>query len=119
MILNDANWLQGTGNQAYQTLAGPIMAGADIQTTITVTLDPSSVNASGGSYTNFAEIASAEDEDGNPQEDVDSEADDDPNNDGPVNDNETDNAGGDEDDHDPEEINYDIFDLALIKLYFK
>ena len=69
--------------------------------------------AEAGAYTNTSEIAGATDENGDPQDDIDSTADSDPDNEGPVSDNDTDGTGGDEDDSDIAVI--EIFDLALAK----
>jgi len=44
------------------------------------------------------------------------DADDTNGNDGPVTDGATDGTNGDEDDHDPAEVTYDVFDLALVKV---
>jgi len=60
---------------------------------------------------NEAEIQSATDDLGENPDDIDSVADNDPDNDTTVND-EIDNAGGDEDDNDIEPIEVSIFDLA-------
>jgi len=96
LILNDAAWADQGDGTATITIAGPIAAGADESVTITFTI-PS--DAGPGSLENIAEITSAEDEDGNPGEDIDSTPDNDPDNDTLVDD-EIDNGGGDEDDHD-------------------
>ena len=81
---------------------------------ITVSMDVTMISCSGGgAYRNSAEIAGSTDEDGNPQDDSDSTPDDDPTNDGPMEDNATDGTNGDEDDSDFAEIK--IFDLALQK----
>ena len=69
-----------------------------------------------GTLVNTAEISDARDEDGDPVDDIDSTPDANDSNDTSVDD-EIDNAGGDEDDHDPAEILIERFDLALIKLF--
>ncbi len=100
LILSDGNWTQ-SGNAAVTTIAGPLAAGESASVDITFEFDPS---IAPGSYTNFAEISAAEDENGNPGMDSDSTADNDPDNDGTVVDNEIMGggitAGEDEDDHD-------------------
>ena len=63
---------------------------------------------------NIAEIQSAEDPNGDMPNDNDSTNDNDPNNDPTVDDAIDD--PNDEDDNDPEEIDIQIFDLALIKV---
>jgi len=114
MILNDTNWTLSVNNQAYTTIAGPIVAGGSATVMVTMTIDPNA--ASSGSLTNYAEISSAEDENGEPRDDIDSTPDDDNGNDGPVTDGETNNGNGDEDDHDPATVEYEVFDLALMKV---
>jgi len=95
LSLNDANWTAGAGNTATTTIAGPIAAGSSASVSITLTID----TATPASLTNFAEITSAQDGDGNTPTDIDSVGDTDPNNDTIVDD-ETGNGGGDEDDSD-------------------
>jgi len=72
-------------------------------------------NATTGIATNIVEIQSAEDDQGNNPTDNDSTPDNDPNND-PTEDNAIDNENGDEDDNDLEEVDIQIFDLALNKV---
>lgn len=98
MVLNDANWAMGFGNEAFYTMPGPIAVGACSQVNITTTI---TAIPSSGTYENFAEISEAEDLTGNNPPDIDSDPDNDPLNDGPVDDNTTDNSNSDEDDHDP------------------
>ncbi|WP_217642170.1 T9SS type A sorting domain-containing protein [Neolewinella agarilytica] len=84
--------------EIFITLANPLPAGAMIS--------------------NFAEISAATDENGDPQDDIDSTPDD-MNDEDVVNDNEIDgngNEGGDEDDHDVEVVTVQTFDLALQKM---
>ncbi|MEM6395961.1 MAG: SdrD B-like domain-containing protein [Bacteroidota bacterium] len=73
--------------------------------------------AAGTSIDNFAEISDATDENGDPQDDIDSTPDD-MNDEDNVQDDQVDgngNDGEDEDDHDVETINVLPFDLALVK----
>jgi len=110
----------GDGNPDY-TFSGPIAANggtatATIVLTVAQPFDPATMDV-----TNYAEISSAEDSDGNPADDTDSTPDNDPDNDGPSENDEVDNTNDDEDDHDPETINVsenDVFDLALVKTIF-
>ncbi len=114
---------------ATTTVAGPIAPGATETVSIFVVVVPCS-DATGGAYTNTAEVTSMSDDEGNDVtgDDIDSTADDDPTNDGggvPEGDTDDtvdgdgsgtpgdDTASGDEDDADPAII--DVFDLALIK----
>jgi len=112
MLLNDPNWIQTAAGVAETNIFGPIPPGSSANVNITLTIDP---NSTGGDLTNFAEIESAQDDEGNNPPDSDSTPDGDPNNDGPYEDNDTDNTNGDEDDHDPETVTVEIFDLALEK----
>jgi len=119
MTLADANWTAVSGNSATTIVAGPIAPGQSMVVTITVQL---SENITSDSLINYAEIANAEDENGEVQDDIDSTPDDQNGNDtgGEPNgntDNVTDNSNNDEDDHDPAIINFAnrIFDLALVK----
>jgi len=113
LILNDPNWtLNGSGFAVHNTLLGPIPAGESIQVPITVTIDPS---FTGGSITNNAEI-SDDDSEENGFTDIDSTADANNVNDPSSDDNGTDGDGTiDEDDHDPETITVDVYDLAIQK----
>jgi len=70
---------------------------------------------SNGTIANFAEISAAEDGNGNTPSDIDSIPDNDPNNDGPFQDNATDNANGDEDDSDPALISVVCPDDACVR----
>jgi len=94
LTLNDTDWA-GAGSTATTTIAGPIVAGGNASVDITLTVATSAP----GDLTNFAEITSAQDPNGNTPTDVDSTGDNDPNNDTIVDD-VTDNSGGDEDDSD-------------------
>jgi len=113
LTLNDPDWSLDANGNAYITIAGPIAAGSCTTVDLTCTLV---TNPASGSVDNFAEIADAEDADGNHPDDFDSTPDDDPNNDGPVTDDDTDNTNGDEDDHDPASFPVGEFDLALTKV---
>ena len=98
-----------SGN-ATTTIAGPVMPGESAIVPLVLTLQAC---ADSGAWTNLSEITAANDDFGQPGDDLDSNADSDPNNDGPVEDNDIDGTNGDEDDHDVETI--DIFDLAMTK----
>ncbi len=96
-------------NTAITTVAGPLAPGASTTVSIELLL---AACTDDDAWLNFAEIESFEDAAGNPQDDVDSDPD--GTNTDPVGgDNVVDGSNGDEDDHDPEEI--EIFDLALLK----
>jgi len=112
LILNDADWADN-GTSASYLETGPLNPGSMVGIPITFTIDP---NAPAGTIENFAEIAGAQDDEGNPRDDIDSTPDADDTNDGPVTDNETMNGNNDEDDHDPAEVDVEIFDLALTKV---
>ena len=109
--LNDAAW---TDNGTTATFAGgPLAVGVSVDIPITLTAD----SASPGDHVNWAEISS---DDGN---DIDSAPDANQGNDnqpagpGVAGDDVTNNAGGDEDDHDPAGVSVEVFDLALRKVY--
>ncbi len=110
-VLNDGNWMAAGANATYD-LPSVLLAGQS--TTVDITLT-ATADAATGSNVNFAEISQAETEDGEPGADVDSTPDSVQGNDGPSEDNDTDNTNGDEDDHDPAEVILDVFDLALAK----
>ena len=93
------------------TITGPIAPGASETVQVSFTVDQ---DAAAGISENLAEIQSSEDDLGDSPNDNDSTEDNDPGNDPEVND-EIDNNGGDEDDADPEEVDIQIFDLALRK----
>ncbi|WP_367916634.1 collagen-binding domain-containing protein [Leadbetterella sp. DM7] len=112
LTLNDGNWTAGGGKATLNTKIGTLAAGASTKVEITFT-----VNADfKGKAVNAAEISSADGGD-----DIDSTPDDNPGNDGTPKDNEIGEDGkhgGDEDDHDIEEITVvetPVFDLALRK----
>ena len=98
-----------TGN-ATTTIAGPVMPGASAIVPIVLTVQACSDT---DAWVNLSEITAANDDFGQPGNDLDSDPDSDPSNDGAVDDNNVDSTNGDEDDHDLEVI--DIFDLALTK----
>jgi len=93
------------------TIAGPIAPGSSTTVDVSFTVDPAS---SAATLENEAEIASAEDDLGNNPTDNDSTPDTNQGNDTTVND-EIDNGGNDEDDADIEQLELEIFDLALRK----
>jgi len=96
LTLNDSAWADQGDGTATTTIAGPIVAGSEASVTITLNVPE---GTSPGSLENIAEITSAEDENGNSADDIDSTPDNDPNNDN-LTDDEIDNGGDDEDDHD-------------------
>jgi len=110
LTLADANW-SDLGATAVGVVAGPLAPGASVTVTISFTIDANST----GRMINIAEISGANGPDGEPRDDIDSTADGDGGNDGPVTDDATNNENGDEDDHDIAELNIDVFDLALVK----
>ena len=118
LILNDANWEDNDAN-GVANLVAPIdvitVAAGSETVNITFTIDPAFM---GASIVNVAEISHASDTDGGTNTpDVDSQADA-TNDDVQGADNTTDNSGGDEDDHDPAQINIgQVFDLALTKTF--
>ena len=99
MVLADPNWTNngnGTATGSFGsvfTLAPGKSAQIQIRLQLLATATP-------GVIRNVAEISSAKDIDGNAVTDVDSVMDSNPNNDGPMTDNELNNANGDEDDSD-------------------
>jgi len=103
--LNDSAWADQGDGTATATIAGPLAPGDSENIDITFTIP---ADAAAGSFENFAEISSAEDEDGNPATDIDSTPDNDPDNDN-YTDDVTDNTDGDEDDHDGA-----VFEIACI-----
>ncbi|MBL7831553.1 MAG: DUF11 domain-containing protein, partial [Saprospiraceae bacterium] len=118
MILNDANWVVGTGGKIYlKTPISFLAAGTQTSVELNVTVSPTFK----GKSTNFAEIFKFDDDtnpNNNPPSDVDSTPDDNPNNDIIGGDDVITNDEGDEDDHDPATITVlenPIFDLALTK----
>jgi len=118
---DDAGWaLASAGPQRTLTAGnelpvGGLAPGETASVEIFITLaDPL---PAGAMISNFAEISAATDENGDPQDDIDSTPDD-MNDEDVVNDDEIDgngNEGGDEDDHDVEVVTVQTFDLALTK----
>ncbi len=82
---------------AVTTIAGPLAPNASATVDLVLRMP---VTAAGLTITNTAEISSVLDSAGDPFIDVDSTPDGDPNNDGPVTDDELNNANSDQDDHD-------------------
>jgi len=125
---NDANGWTDLGGGVLEILdQGPVAAGASIEIPVLLTID---AGFTPGDVVNFAEIIEFEDENGNLPQDIDSSDDSDPTNDGggatntPSDDSIDGDASGapgdedpatDEDDHDPEDVSLQIFDLALAK----
>jgi len=99
LILDDSNW-SDSGTYSTTTIAGPLASGESVSVDVTYSIDPDAID---GVLTNTAEIGSAEDENGNSGNDIDSTPDTDPDNDTTVDD-EIDNGGGDEDDNDISEF---------------
>ena len=115
----NAGWaLNGNGDAATTlAIAGGLQPGA--ATTVDIYLVVDAPLAAGTSLVNYAEIAGATDENGGPQQDVDSTPDDNGDNDIYTQDNYIGgdgNQGEDEDDHDPATVTVEAFDLALMKL---
>ncbi len=109
--VNDPNWYVSPFNgYAYMMVPGPIAPGET--EVVTITLDVESFDPN-DPQTNWSEIYGSEDFNGDEQEDVDSDPDFEPSNDGLPIDNEVNDFFGDEDDHDFEVIQ--IIDLALDK----
>ena len=109
--LNDNDWYQSPfDGYAYYTIPGPILSGTS--DTVQITFDITSFDIDDTPY-NWAEIFTATDFNGDDLEDMDSDFDYNPSNDGPPFDNVIDNSFNDEDDHDFAEIC--IPDLALDK----
>jgi uncharacterized repeat protein (TIGR01451 family) len=118
---DDAGWaLAAAGPQRTLTAGnelpvGGLAPGATASVEIFITLaDPL---PAGAMVSNFAEISAATDENGDPQDDIDSTPDD-MNDEDVVNDDDVGgngNEGGDEDDHDVEVVTVQTFDLALTK----
>ena len=79
------------------TITGPLAPNTSAMLSLVLRVP---ITASGVTVTNTAEIAAALDGNGAPFVDVDSTPDSDPNNDGPITDDEINNANSDEDDHD-------------------
>ena len=114
MTLVDPAWTASGPNATYN-IVGPIIGNGGVAT-VNITLN-AGAGFTGTLIENCGEIVSASDIFGGaPVFDFDSTADNNPNNDGDVIDNNINNDSGDEDDHDCEIANVrQAFDLALIK----
>ena len=107
---NNPSWTYTAATStAITNIAGPLAPGASLTVSIELLVAACSDT---DAWLNFAEIESFDDEGGSPQDDVDSDPDG-TNGDVVGGDDVVDGTNGDEDDHDPEDI--DIFDLALLK----
>jgi len=111
LTLNDPNWTSNGNSATFNQLLS-LNPGRSQTVQIRFTVDQDF----DGISLNVAEISDAQDEFGDRPQDIDSTPDDSNANDTSV-DNEINNGGGDEDDHDPEEVQVERFDLALIKLF--
>jgi len=101
LSVNDANgWVDNADGTASMTFAGPVAVDMCQTVQIVLTLDQ---NAAPGSFENTVEIDGAEDEDGNPQDDIDSDGG-------------NDDGDQSEDDEDNAPFEVEVFDLALIKV---
>jgi len=118
--LNDANWTDnGDGTASYTTAVGPLAPGTSQD--ITITLNNNWTET--GMVTNWAEIAADDASETYGTSDADSTPDSDNfNSPGETDDLDDDGENtqdgfddGDEDDHDPETVQLDFFDLALAK----
>ena len=110
---NDTNGWTGAGSTVTTTISGPLGPGEQTSRNIILQVSNSLTN---GTHINFAEISTAQDDNGVPATDIDSTPDGDPNNDGPVTDNELNNANGDEDDHDPAQVTIAAPSLDISKV---
>ncbi len=122
-LLNDPSWTDNGNSTATKTLSvlngglnAPLTTGQQVTTTILLTVN----GCPPGTITNWGEISSSTDDDGNVVGDQDSTPDNDPDNDNYGDNDQTDGNGtDDEDDHDPAEVvvvdDDPVFDLALIK----
>jgi uncharacterized repeat protein (TIGR01451 family) len=72
MVLQDTAWTAGPGNTARRTISGPLLPGASTSVTLALRI----TNVGFGQFINFAQIASAADDGGNPVRDIDSIPDD-------------------------------------------
>ncbi len=104
LTLADASWTSVPTNAAQRVITGPLAAGASTAISLFATVDSDAT----GELINTAEIALANDSSGQPGNDIDSDPDTDPNNDGPVVDDAIDNSGGDEDDADSASVTVQI-----------
>ncbi|MBK8721379.1 MAG: DUF11 domain-containing protein [Saprospiraceae bacterium] len=107
MTLNDPNWTLSGSIATYNTPIAYLAKGSSVNVNITLKLDPT---FTGTKVRNVAEISSAKDNNGNPATDIDSYFDNQNGNTSgelnPTNDVITENGktGGDEDDHDYEDV---------------
>ncbi|MCB1224443.1 MAG: DUF11 domain-containing protein, partial [Verrucomicrobiales bacterium] len=109
------NWTAQPDGTATGVIINPVEPGKSHMVTITYTVN---LTAEGQTLHNFAEITGGKDPDGAIIADVDSTPDNDPTNDGLVDDDELYNNNGDEDDHDIASISVmppGVWDLALRK----
>lgn len=116
MVLNDLRWTSGTGNTATTLLNQPLQPGTSVILPIILRVSPSVVGPM--DLTNYAEVQSFLDVNGNTRPDIDSVADNSPSNDGPSIDDAINNEDSDQDDHDGALVTVNppaIFDLALRK----
>ncbi|HMU04107.1 MAG TPA: hypothetical protein PJ990_10800, partial [Saprospiraceae bacterium] len=103
LTLNDANWSSAGSGKAKRIIAGPLAANQSTIITINLTVE----SCATGTLTNWSEISSFKDASGNDVEDIDSTPDDIQENDTYITNNNVSGngkSGGDEDDHDPEQI---------------
>lgn len=116
MMLNDLRWTTGTGNTATILLNQPLQPGTSVILPIILKVNNNVVGPL--DLTNYAEIQSFLDVNGNTRPDIDSVADNSPSNDGPSVDDAINNEGSDQDDHDGSLVKVNapaVFDLALRK----
>ena len=110
LVLNDGAWTPAGANATTSIASIPANSSTTVSITLTVTVDaPDGINI------NTAEIASANDDNGDAPDDIDSTPDMDPSNDPEVNDEINDDGTNDEDDADSEEFEVQKLDLALRK----
>ena len=116
MTLNDLRWTSGTGNAATTLQNQPLQPGTSVILPIILKLNNNVVGPL--DITNYAEVQSFLDVNGNARPDVDSTPDNSPSNDGPSIDDAINNESSDQDDHDGALVKVNaplVFDLALRK----
>ena len=116
MTLNDLRWTSGTGNTATTLLNQPLQPGTSVILPIILKVNSSVTGPL--DITNFAEVQSFLDVNGNTRPDSDSVADNSPSNDGPSIDDAINNENSDQDDYDGSTFQVKapaVFDLALRK----
>jgi len=116
MTLNDLRWTAATGNTATSLLNQPLQPGTSVILPIILKVNNNVVGPL--DITNFAEVQSFLDVNGNTRPDRDSLADNSPTNDGPSTDDAINNENSDQDDHDGALVKVNaplVFDLALRK----